>query len=81
MLDGNKVRAARKELGLTGRHFAKVVGLDPSTICRIERNELPGLSLVLALRVSWGLHKPICVPLQMQPVPHEHGGDGQPNYA
>ena len=72
MLDGKKVKAARKDLGLTGRAFAKLVGVSPSTITKIEDNDYPGMGLEMAERIAEVLHRPLCLLLMAPPLPHHY---------
>jgi len=72
MLDGAKVKAAREELGLTGCAFARLIGVDPSTISKIEGNTFPGIRLAMAIRVAFALRKPLCALLKDASLPHDH---------
>lgn len=59
MLDGAKVKAAREALGLSGCAFARLIGIDPSTISKIAGNTFPGIRLEMAERIAYGLRTPL----------------------
>jgi transcriptional regulator with XRE-family HTH domain len=50
-LDGQKLATLRKDAGLSQVHLAKLTGLDPSAIAKLERGQQdnPKLSTLLAL--------------------------------
>ncbi len=79
MLDGAKVKAARLALGLTGRAFAKLLGVSPSTVTKIEDNDYPATKLELAERAAWILRVPLCTLLKAASPPHAHGTGGEPH--
>jgi DNA-binding XRE family transcriptional regulator len=60
MLDGERVKEARLALGCTQRDFARLVGVEPSTICKIEHDDFPGIRLEIALRIAWALRRHVC---------------------
>lgn len=70
MLDGAKVRAAREALGLSGCAFAQLVGVNASTISKIENTNYPGIRLELAERIAWGLRTPLGALLRHVPPPY-----------
>ena len=72
MLDGAKVRAGRLALGLSGIAFARLIGVDASTISKIEGSTYPGIRLDMAERVAFALRKPLCALLKDLPPPHDH---------
>lgn len=69
MMDGDKLRAVLKELGLSGQALARLVNVTPGTISKILQNNYPGMSLELAERVAWAVRKPLCMLLKT-PQPH-----------
>jgi transcriptional regulator with XRE-family HTH domain len=50
-VDGRKLAALRKDAGLTQLHLAKLTGLDPSAIAKLERGiqDNPKLSTLMSL--------------------------------
>lgn len=72
MLDGPRVKEAREALGWSQRGFARVVGMDPSTLCKIEHDRDFGITLALAERIAWCLRKPLCALLKEMQA-HGHG--------
>lgn len=78
MLDGAKLRAQLKVLGLTGCAFARRLNVDPSTISKILANEYPGLKLDMAERIAFGAQVPLCTLLKDAQPPHAHAHPAPP---
>lgn len=72
MLDGAKLRAQLKVLGLSGVAFARKLGIGPSTISKILTNDYPGMKLDLAERIAWVLRTPLCELLKDTQPEHAH---------
>lgn len=75
MLDGARVKEARKALGLRQSDVAELLGVVPCTISKIENEDFPGISLDLAERLAWNLHKHLCELLANSGLQgYAHGG-------
>lgn len=71
MLDGSRVRARMKVLGLKGTTLAQAMRIDPSTLSKILMDHYPGISLELAELLALHLRVPLC---ELLKVPHLHTG-------
>ncbi len=77
MLDGAKVIAAREAQGYNQCSFAVLVGITPSTLCKIEGDRLPGIGLELAERIAWESDKDLNDLLKVPYVPIQRARRGR----
>lgn len=61
--------AAREAQGYNQCSFAVLVGITPSTLCKIEGDQLPGIGLELAERIAWESDKELNELLKVPYVP------------
>jgi transcriptional regulator with XRE-family HTH domain len=52
---GQMIAHARREQRLTGEQLARVVGIHPVTLSRIEHGKLPGVTVAVLTQIAWYL--------------------------
>ena len=58
LLNGKEVRFLRSQLGYSGRMFAKLIGYEPETLCRIENGTSPVIKgFDRLVRFAWATFK------------------------
>lgn len=84
-LSGPEIRFLRKELGMSGRAFAKQLGMTPEHLSRLETGQRavsPTTSLLVRLAVAWELtrRRRIEFPSDVQPLASASEATNSPDY-
>ena len=72
MLDGKKLIAARKKIGLSKIGLARRMGVSPSTVTKAEKDEYPGMSLEMYENFAKEVRVPLCALAKDTPTEEGH---------